>query len=161
MKQLFVVDSSYHGHGSVKFSWQPAGNFLATAGENGVVHIFDRRGKVVDQFDLPLKSPIVDLGWDCEGESIGLIQKGSRQIHLWGLTNRSVHVVDTSFAELTFLRWSKHGPQMAVGSKKGNLLIYRKDSMKKQDIKGTFWKYECVQAVLFLLARCIFRATPR
>ena len=35
MKRLFTIGDEFHGTGPVLFSWQPDGNFLATAGQNG------------------------------------------------------------------------------------------------------------------------------
>ena len=35
MKELFTINSRFHGEGAVMFKWQPDGNFLATAGCNG------------------------------------------------------------------------------------------------------------------------------
>lgn len=37
MKKLFSIESQLHGRGPVLFKWQPQGNFLATAGVNGVL----------------------------------------------------------------------------------------------------------------------------
>lgn len=35
MKRLFKISSGEHGRGAVIVRWQPEGNFLATAGQNG------------------------------------------------------------------------------------------------------------------------------
>ena len=52
MKELFTIEHHNHGVGKVLFSWQPAGNLLATAGVNGIVNIFDRHGTRVDEISL-------------------------------------------------------------------------------------------------------------
>lgn len=44
--------------------------------------------------------------------------------------------VETNLRDPTFLKWSRSGPQLAVGTAKGNLLIYRKDNRKKVPIMG-------------------------
>lgn len=36
MKKLFTISDRFHGSGGVLFAWQPDGNFLATAGSNGM-----------------------------------------------------------------------------------------------------------------------------
>ena len=43
MKELFKIDSSYHSDGSVFFV-AASRELLASAGSNGIVHIFDRHG---------------------------------------------------------------------------------------------------------------------
>lgn len=35
MKRLFKISSGEHGKGAVIVEWQPEGNLLATAGQNG------------------------------------------------------------------------------------------------------------------------------
>lgn len=35
MKRLFKISSGEHGKGTVIVKWQPEGNLLATAGQNG------------------------------------------------------------------------------------------------------------------------------
>ena len=77
MKELFSIDQTYHSNGSVIFKWQPGGNFLATAGSNGLVHIFDRHGKQVDEVSLRSSQPVLDLCWDYVGESLAVLQQGN------------------------------------------------------------------------------------
>ncbi|CAN0592625.1 unnamed protein product, partial [Laminaria digitata] len=38
MKRLFKISSGEHGKGNVMVKWQPQGNLLATAGQNGKVN---------------------------------------------------------------------------------------------------------------------------
>lgn len=38
MKRLFKISSGEHGKGKVMVKWQPQGNLLATAGQNGEVN---------------------------------------------------------------------------------------------------------------------------
>lgn len=35
MKRLFRVGSDRHDYGKVRFSWHPAGNYIASVGKNG------------------------------------------------------------------------------------------------------------------------------
>lgn len=37
MRRLFKVGADRHDTGKVTFSWHPEGNFLATAGRNGLI----------------------------------------------------------------------------------------------------------------------------
>ena len=136
MKELFKIDQTYHSNGSVIFKWQPGGNFLATAGANGLVHIFDRHGKQVDEVSLRSSQPVLDLCWDYVGESLAVLQQGNGEVPIWDSTSRNVTMLDTKLKNPTFLKWSRRGPQLAVGSEKGNLLIYRKDNRKLIPVAG-------------------------
>jgi WD repeat-containing protein 19 len=55
---------------------------------------------------------------------------------VWELATRSVMYIDTGLKQPTFLKWSKTGPQLAIGAAKGGLIIYRKDNRKKLPITG-------------------------
>ena len=44
------------------------------------------------------------------------------------MTERRKTVLETNAEDPSFLMWSRRGPQLAVGTEKGNLLIYRRDS---------------------------------
>jgi WD40 repeat protein len=136
MKELFKIDQTYHSNGSVIFKWQPGGNFLATAGANGLVHIFDRHGKQVDEVSLRSSQPVLDLCWDYVGESLAVLQQGNGEVPIWDSTSRNVTMVATNLKNPTFIKWSRRGPQLAVGSEKGNLLIYRKDNRKLIPVAG-------------------------
>ena len=50
----------------------------------------------------------------------------------WSLTTRRVVPLETNLRDPTFFAWSRDGPQLAIGTAKGNLLIYNK--VKKQKI---------------------------
>jgi hypothetical protein len=49
-----VLSPKQNGQGPLQFAWHPDGLFLAVAGSNKVVHIFDRGGEVIQE--LPLTS---------------------------------------------------------------------------------------------------------
>jgi WD40 repeat protein len=55
--------------------WQKkVGKYLATAGNNNTVFIWDRTGQCYDQIDIPGKC--VGLDWSCDGALLGVIQVG-------------------------------------------------------------------------------------
>jgi WD40 repeat protein len=136
MKKLFKLASKFHGVGPVVFAWHPNGTFLATAGKNGLVHIFDRQGEQHDEIGLDLTAPVIALEWDTEGSTLAILQQGSSVVPLWDNGTRSTLSLDTNLKDPTFARWSKEGSLLAVGTQKGNLVLYSKVTRKLVPIVG-------------------------
>lgn len=83
---------------------------------------------------------MITLDWDKDGEVLAILQKGTAIITLWNLNTKRLENLDTNMKELSFLKWSSVGPQLAIGSVKGTLLLYNHKTMKKIPIKGKHTK---------------------
>ena len=136
MRRLFKVGQDRHSAGKVVFSWHPDGNFLASVGKNGVVQITDRHGDILDEVSMTSSSPILQLEWDKDGDFLAILQEGNGVVPLWSLNLRRVVPLETNLRDPTFLCWSKEGPQLAIGTAKGNLLIYNKTKKQKIPVVG-------------------------
>ena len=136
MRRLFKVGQDRHDVGKVVFAWHPNGEYLASAGRNGIVQVTDRHGDIADEIPMNASSTIMSLAWDKDGEYLAILQDGSGVISLWSLSSRRVIPLETGLRDPTFLSWSKSGPQLAVGTAKGNLLIYNKAKKQKIPIVG-------------------------
>eukprot|EP01031_Cornospumella_fuschlensis_P031476 gene31476-38044_t len=90
MRRLFRVGADRHDVGSVTFKWHPEGNFLASAGRNGIVRITDRHGDKVDEISLSSSAPVLGLEWDRDGEYLAILQEGSGIVPLWSISSRRV-----------------------------------------------------------------------
>lgn len=55
---------------------------------------------------------------------------------MWEVASRNVYYIDSGLGNPTWAKWSKTGPQLAVGSARGALLMFRKDTRKKALIPG-------------------------
>lgn len=135
MKRLFAIDEKYHGSGRVQFAWQRDGNFLASAGANGLVHIFDRQGEQVDEIGLENSGRVI-LDWDEEGDHLAVLQENSGTATIWNGSSRWVKSVDIGFKDPSFLKWSKTSNHLAIGTCGGNLVLYCLDTRKKIPVIG-------------------------
>ena len=102
----------------------------------GIIQITDRNGGIVDEIPMTTSAPILALSWDKDGDYLAVLQDGNSIVPLWSLTNRRVIPLETNLVDPTFLSWSKTGPQLAIGTAKGNLLIYNKQQKKKVPVVG-------------------------
>eukprot|EP00823_Brevimastigomonas_motovehiculus_P006125 TRINITY_DN4893_c0_g1_i1.p1 TRINITY_DN4893_c0_g1~~TRINITY_DN4893_c0_g1_i1.p1 ORF type:complete len:415 (+),score=66.41 TRINITY_DN4893_c0_g1_i1:119-1363(+) len=125
LRCIFNVDSHYLGSGPVLFSWHPSGQFIACCGSVCIVYVFDGRGRLADQISLCGSSPCICLEWDAEGRTLAMLQGGgSREILLWDLETKEVERIELNVRDTTFMKWSKRGKQLAIGTAKGDVLIY-------------------------------------
>eukprot|EP00736_Rhodelphis_marinus_P010453 Rmarinus@m.5781 len=139
LKELFRIDGRYNGNGKVLFSWHPDGSFLATTADKKSdrpeIHIFDRYGSHVCSYAL--KGPCGGMVWDKDGALLAVLQGGdSGVVPLFDANTKKWDVIETGWKEVSFISWSKVGPQLAVGTKKGNLLVYNKQEKQSYSIVG-------------------------
>ncbi|CAL4106792.1 unnamed protein product, partial [Meganyctiphanes norvegica] len=134
-KRVFSLDSP-HGPGGVFFTWQKAsGGFLATTGYNQVVNIYDRHGNLREQIHLP--GVCSGFGWDRDGALLSIINDRSPLVHVWDANSGRVQHLDSGLRDtLTFLSWSKTAPLLAVGTAKGNLMIYNHQTSRRIPVVG-------------------------
>ena len=78
----------------------------------------------------------MQLEWCKDGEYLAILQENEGAVTLWHAATRNTEILDTNSKEASHLCWSKTGPFLAIGTSKGNLLIYNKKTMKKQIIMG-------------------------
>ncbi|CAM9385562.1 unnamed protein product, partial [Hapterophycus canaliculatus] len=76
------------------------------------------------------------LDWDVDGECLAVLQEGNGVIPIWDTSSRSTLSIDTNLKDPTFMAWSAIGPQLAVGTAKGNILMYNKKTRKKIPVLG-------------------------
>ncbi|XP_071786835.1 WD repeat-containing protein 19-like isoform X1 [Asterias amurensis] len=140
MKRVFTLSERTHGPGQILFAWQTMlGNYLATTGQNNTVHLYDRHGELKDEISLP--GYCTGLGWDKDGDTLAMICDRSSVVFLWDAnTHRSLQVESGFKDTLCYLLWSKIGPQLAIGTSKGSLLIYNHQTSRKVPILGKHTK---------------------
>ncbi|XP_041357231.1 WD repeat-containing protein 19-like isoform X2 [Gigantopelta aegis] len=140
MKRVFSLADKSHGQGGIFYRWQKKlGNYLATTGSDHVVRIYDRHGELREEINLP--GMCTGLGWDLDGDILAIICEKSHAILLWDSNKQRISQIDSGLKDtLTFLKWSEKGPQLAVGTQKGNLMIYNHQTSKKIPIIGKHTK---------------------
>ncbi|XP_072526408.1 WD repeat-containing protein 19 [Salminus brasiliensis] len=140
MKRVFTLSDKAWTGSCLQYKWQKAlGNYLAVAGPDNSVKIFDRHGQKMNELSLPGKC--VSLDWDKDGDTLAVIAEKSSSIHLWDANVNKTSQLDSGMRDqLSFLLWSKTGPLLAVGTSKGNLLIYNQQTSRKIPVLGKHTK---------------------
>ncbi|SPQ94469.1 unnamed protein product (mitochondrion) [Plasmodiophora brassicae] len=135
-KVLFSHGEDVHGAGVAKIAWDPTGTVLATCGANLRVCLWSRTGAEIDQFQLTVAGACQELAWDQEGEHLAVLQDGNSIVTLWSARTRQRTDLNTNLKDPTILLWSRTGPQLAVGTAQGNLLMYNSRTKRKVPIVG-------------------------
>jgi len=140
MKRVFSLNSRTQGHNPVSFCWQKThGNYLATSGADNVVCLYDRHGQQVQ--DIALPGMCCGFGWDNDGDVLSVISDKSSVIFLWDANNWKLSQLDSGFRDpLTCIVWARGESLLAVGTNKGNLLIYNHRTAQKIPVLGKHTK---------------------
>ncbi|NXM77221.1 WDR19 protein, partial [Serilophus lunatus] len=139
-QQVFSLYEKAWSGSCVQFAWQKSlGNFLAITGGDRAVKIFDRHGQKRDEISLP--GDCVAMDWDKDGDTLAIITDKSSTIFLWdAITSKTSHVDSGMRDAMSFLLWSRVGTLLAVGTTKGNLLIYNHQTARKISVLGKHTK---------------------
>ena len=132
---MFTIKNP-HGPGGVFFAWQrTSGGFLATTGYDQLIHIYNRHADLVEQLRLPGMCSC--FGWDKDGDLLAVITDKSANLLIWDANSSRSNWLDTGIRDpLNVLIWSKTGPTLAIGSYRGNLMIYNHKTSRKVPVIG-------------------------
>ncbi|KAF4682858.1 hypothetical protein FOZ60_010041 [Perkinsus olseni] len=139
LRQLLKLKEEYFGSGAVMFRWNTSASRLACvpAARPSNVFIFDSSGEI--ERDVPLDdrtSPVSSFEWDTTGNVLALIQKGVVTVSIYHFDEDRLETLDCSREEPSFIAWNMTGPQLAIGTSKGNTIIYNSTTAKMQLIAG-------------------------
>ncbi|XP_019491540.1 PREDICTED: WD repeat-containing protein 19 [Hipposideros armiger] len=140
MKRVFsLLEKNWLG-APIQFTWQKtSGNYLAVTGADHTVKIFDRHGQ--KRSEINLSGNCVGMDWDKDGDILAVIAEKSSCIYLWDANTNKTSQLDSGMRDqLSFLLWSKIGSFLAVGTVKGNLLIYNRQTSRKIPVLGKHTK---------------------
>nr|XP_023405566.1 WD repeat-containing protein 19 isoform X2 [Loxodonta africana] len=140
MKRVFSLQEKTLLGTPIRFTWQKtSGNYLAVTGANHIVKIFDRHGQKRSEINLP--GNCVAMDWDKDGDILAVIAEKSSCIYLWDANTSKTSQLDSGMRDqMSFLLWSKVGSFLAVGTVKGNLLIYNRQTSRKIPVLGKHTK---------------------
>lgn len=140
MKILFEILQSVVGSGYTLFKWQKSlGNLLAVAGTNRIVCIYNRQGNQIKTLTLP--GLCTSLDWDKDGEILTITQDFNGILYMWNSNTNEVSKLDTGMKEgLSLSLWSKYSHLLAIGTMKGNVILYNHRNRRKVPIIGKHTK---------------------
>uniref|UniRef100_A0A8C2H4P6 WD repeat domain 19 n=1 Tax=Cyprinus carpio TaxID=7962 RepID=A0A8C2H4P6_CYPCA len=139
-QRVFTLSEKSWSGSCLQYKWQKTvGNYLAVAGPDNFVKIFDRHGQKVNELNLP--GNCVSLDWDKDGDILAVLAEKSSSVYLWDANVNKTSQLDSGMKDqMSFLLWSKTGPLLAVGTSKGNLLIYNQQTSRKIPVLGKHTK---------------------
>uniref|UniRef100_A0A671THC5 WD repeat-containing protein 19 n=1 Tax=Sparus aurata TaxID=8175 RepID=A0A671THC5_SPAAU len=140
MKSVFVLDDKAWAGSSLLYKWQKSlGNYIAVAGQDNSVKVFDRHGHKWTELNLP--GHCVGMDWDKDGDILAVIAAKSSSIYLWDASVNKTSQIESGMRDhMSFILWSRTGPLLAVGTVKGNLLIYNQQTSRKIPVLGKHTK---------------------
>ncbi|XP_019956067.1 WD repeat-containing protein 19 isoform X1 [Paralichthys olivaceus] len=140
MKNVFILADKAWAGSSLLYKWQKSlGNYIAVAGQDNSVKIFDRHGHKWTELNLPGRC--VGMDWDKDGDILAVIAAKSSSIFLWDASVNKTSQIDGGMRDqMSFILWSKTSPLLAVGTVKGNLLIYNQQTSRKIPVLGKHTK---------------------
>jgi len=140
IKELFEIGPEVLGPGVPHIAWDPQGKHLAVVGHTNRVQIYTRVADVKAAFPLPSSGSVIDIGWDMDGEILAVLQSNTQIVSLYDVGEKKLSKLDVGMKGPCWMLWSKVGPQLAIGTTKGNLLLYNKLLYKKNSIRGKHTK---------------------
>ncbi|KAM7326335.1 hypothetical protein ACRRTK_014813 [Alexandromys fortis] len=100
-----------------------------------------RMPELLSAGDGSLRSNCVAMDWDKDGDILAVIAEKSSCIYLWDANTNKTSQLDNGMRDqMSFLLWSKIGSFLAVGTIKGNLLIYNHQTSRKIPVLGKHTK---------------------
>lgn len=137
MRELFNIKagSTPQQTSPLLFAWDPHGNFLATA-EGSLVHIWDRNGEHIHEISLTTNSSVIAVEWDKDSDTLAVLQEQVALVTLFDMHKQGLTRLDTGLKDPSYMKWSRVGPQLAVGTVKGNVMVYNQQSRKKIPVLG-------------------------
>uniref|UniRef100_UPI003AB0C784 WD repeat-containing protein 19 n=1 Tax=Centroberyx gerrardi TaxID=166262 RepID=UPI003AB0C784 len=140
MKRVFTLTDKAWVNFSLQYKWQKTlGNYIAVAGNDNSLKIFDRYGHKRNELNLPGRCVAMD--WDKDGDILAVIAEKSSSIYLWDASVNKTSQIDSGMRDqMSFISWSKTSPLLAVGTAKGNLLIYNQQTSRKIPVLGKHTK---------------------
>ncbi|XP_076760750.1 intraflagellar transport protein Oseg6 [Xylocopa sonorina] len=145
-----------HGSGTVYIAWRPGNStHLATTGYDSSVAVFDRQGDLQER--IQIAGLCNGFGWDSDGDLLAIISQNSSTITLWDATTGKKSQIDAGVRDgLTCMIWAKRSCLLAIGTQKGNLVLYDHINAKRIPILGKHkrritcgaWSYEGLLALV-------------
>ncbi|XP_069600695.1 WD repeat-containing protein 19 [Ranitomeya imitator] len=136
MKRVFsLTEKGLLGH-PIQYVWQKTlGNYIVVTGADHTVKIYDRHGQKKDEINLP--GACYSMDWDKDGNALAIVAEKSSSIYMWDSNTCKTSQLDSGMRDqMSFLLWSKTSSLLAVGTSKGNLLVYNLQTSRKVPVLG-------------------------
>ena len=108
-------------------AWDARGALLLTAGDDGMLVVSDRRGRVVLELANKLGTPLASVAWDAAGEVAALTFRGCTQLALLSAPAKALSFLAAD-AAVACAAWHPTRPLLAIGTAAGTVKLFSRDS---------------------------------
>jgi len=84
VKEIFKFSPDNLGYGEVRTAWSHDSNMIAIAGDNRIIRVLDRSGKVITEFPSNQAPRIDGLEWDKDNDSLAILT-ASHVVSIWSI----------------------------------------------------------------------------
>ncbi|KAJ3615317.1 hypothetical protein NHX12_018885 [Muraenolepis orangiensis] len=112
--RVFTITEKAWSGSSLLYKWQRTlGNYIAVAGNESSVKIFDRHGQKRNELSLP--GHCIAMDWDKDGDILAVISEKSSCIYLWDASINKTSQIDSGMRDQIPLR-CKHTKRITCGA---------------------------------------------
>lgn len=98
--------------------------------------MYHRDGSHLRAVKLQVDYKVLGLEWNLKGSTLAIIQENFDSVTLWDSLSLDTHLIQIGFKDPSVIIWSPNGEEIAVGTKKGNLIICHVNSREKNAFLG-------------------------
>ncbi|KAI3383973.1 hypothetical protein SNEBB_006880, partial [Seison nebaliae] len=139
-KRIIELGKADTGGGSVLMKWQKKqASYFALVGDKKQLQLYSRQGENIAQYKLSSHATAIE--WSRNGDYVAVTLAKKSHVIILNVNNMFFQEVESGFRDqLSSISWSLVSNVLAIGTSKGNLMLYDPDSDQKTPLLGKLSK---------------------